>query len=57
METLQQLAPEGDWQQRFAANAAARRFPDSEPLLRALAEQQDGAAAILRPRREYAATR
>jgi hypothetical protein len=57
METLQQLAPEGDWQQRFAAHAAARRFPDSEPLLRALAEQQDGAAAILRPRREYAATR
>lgn len=57
MDALQQLAPDGDWHRRFASHAGARRFPDSEPLLRALTAKNDDAAAILRPHKEYASTR
>lgn len=57
MDALQQLAPHGDWPARFARHAAARGFPDSEPLLRALSTQDERAAAILRPHREYASAR
>lgn len=57
IDALQQLAPDADWQQRYATFASARQFPDSEPQLRALAATHDRAAAILRAHADYAARR